>query len=309
MVLHSTPEYHLCPERQQTAMLRSMVVHSILPDALTSAAATTLEAAGISHVAHGTADFMRAAATAAADPEAVALLGPYRSADIADAVVATAPAGLALLAPVATWAGVTRDDEPGCNDPGYDEPAQHRGTVLRLVARDTEVAARIASDVAVKGLRAFVVAGSHDYGRQLDDQLRLAGLPRAERAEDADLAILAGLAGEPEIEIAAACSPLPLVAFDGVQGSALGAREVRVALPHAPAEGIPAQELLEGVHHARLAAGLVVEAVADGAADRASILAAVRRNGGFDEHGDPVEPPVWLWRADADWALSPDRPL
>ena len=66
---------------------------------------------------------MPAAEAAAADPDAVALLGPYRSRAVADAVEATAPAGLALIAPVATWAGVTREDEPGCED----EPARHRG--------------------------------------------------------------------------------------------------------------------------------------------------------------------------------------
>jgi hypothetical protein len=26
-------------------------------------------------------------------------------------------------------------------------------------------------------------------------------------------------------------------------------------------------------------------------------------------HGDPVDPPVWLWRADAGWRLTPERPL
>jgi hypothetical protein len=31
--------------------------------------------------------------------------------------------------------------------------------------------------------------------------------------------------------------------------------------------------------------------------------------GPFDAHGDPVDPPVWLWRADEDWALAPDRAL
>ena len=51
---------------------------------------------------------------------------------------ATGPAGLPLIAPMATWAGVTRSDEPGCED----DPEDHRGTVFRLLARDTEVALR-----------------------------------------------------------------------------------------------------------------------------------------------------------------------
>jgi hypothetical protein len=56
--------------------------------------------------------------------------------------------------------------------------------------------------------------------------------------------IVAGLAGEAEIERAAASAPLPLVAFDGAQGAALGEREVRVALPYAPVDGVPTDELL-----------------------------------------------------------------
>src|SRR4051812_48215441 len=143
---------------------------------------------------------MAAAEAAAADPEAVALVGPYRSRAVAEAVEATAPGGLPLLAPAATWAGVTRDDEPGCDD----DPAQHRGTLLRMIARDTEVAARLAADVRARGQRALVVAGEHDYGLQLDGQLALAGLPRAADAAGADLVVLCGLAGGPEVERAAA---------------------------------------------------------------------------------------------------------
>jgi hypothetical protein len=33
----------------------------------------------------------------------VALIGPYRSRDVAETVEATAPAGLPLIAPMATW--------------------------------------------------------------------------------------------------------------------------------------------------------------------------------------------------------------
>jgi hypothetical protein len=285
-------------------MLRAMSVHSILPDALTDAVAVELEAAGITHVAHGSTDPVAAAAAATADPHALALLGPYRSADIAEAVEASAPAGLALLAPLATWAGVTRDDEPGC-----DDAARHSGTVLRLVARDTVVAARIADDVRAAGQHALVVAGDHDYGRQLDGQLRLAGLPRAERVQDADLVVLAGLAGQPEVELAAASAPLPLIAFDGAQGTVLGDREIRVALPFGPVDGVATDELLAGVERARHGAQLVVRALADGATDRAAMLATLRRLGDFDTHGDPPDPPVWLWHSDAAWNLRPDRPL
>jgi hypothetical protein len=281
-----------------------VTVHSILPELLTRAAGAALEAAGMGHVAHGNADPVEAAASAAADGEALALIGPYRSADVAKAVEATAPAGLPLLAPVATWAGVTRDDEPGC-----DDPARHRGTALRLVARDTEVARRIAEHVGASARRALVVAGEHDYGRQLDGQLRLANLPRAERADDADVVVLAGLTGEPEIERATPSAPLPLVAFDGVQGAALGDREVCVAMPYAPVNAVPTPELLAGIERARYAANLLLRAAAEGAADRPAMLAALRRLGGFDSHGDPPDPPVWLWRADPEWQLWPELAL
>ena len=283
-----------------------MRVHSALPDRLTAAVDDVLRAAGIEHVAHAGAAPMRGAEAAAADDGALALIGPFRSADVAEAVEATAPAGLPLLAPVATWAGVTRDDEPGC-----DDPARHRGTVLRLVARDTEVAARIAADVRAAGRRALVVRGDHEYGLQLDGQLRLAGLPRAERAEEADLVVLCGLAGAREIEGAAALAPLPVVAFDGVQGAAglAAGRDVCVALPYAPVEGLAPPVLFAGVERAGRAAELVVAALRDGARDRPDLLAALRALGPFDDHGDPVDPPVWLWRAGADWALAPERPL
>jgi hypothetical protein len=282
-----------------------MVVHSVLPDSLAAAVAEELRAAGVAHVPHTGEPPLRAAEAAAAAGDAAALIGPFRSADVAEAVEATAPAGLPLIAPVATWAGVTRDDEPGC-----DDAARHGGTVLRMVARDTEVAARIAADVRAAGRRALVVAGGHEYGVQLDGQLRLVGLPRAEDPDDADLVVLCGLAGAPEIERAAALAPLPVVAFDGVQGADLGAgREVTIALPVAPADGGVVGDVLFFVEPARSAARLVAAALAAGAADRAALLAAMRAAGPFDEHGDPVHPPVWLWRAAEDWSLTPDRPL
>jgi hypothetical protein len=134
-------------------------VHSALPDALTTAVDAALGEVG--HVAHGDADAMRAAKAAAADADAIALLGPYRSREVAEVVEATAPAELPLLAPVATWAGVTRDDEPGCDD----DPARHHGTVLRMLARDTEVAARLAADVRAAGQRALVVRAGTSTAR------------------------------------------------------------------------------------------------------------------------------------------------
>jgi len=274
----------------------------VLPTALAQEVGAVLAGAAIAHRSHGEEGVMEAATAAAADPQALALVGPYRSAEVAEAVEATAPQGLPLLAPTATWAGVTRHDEPGC-----DDPARHRGTVLRLPARDTEVAARVAADVRAAGRRALVVVGDHDYGRQLDGQLRLGELPRADSAAEADLVVLAGLAGEPECTRADALG-LPVIAFDGVQGAAL-AGDVVVALPFAPVDGVPAAALHAGVPNAARAAELVAAAVLQGARTRPTLLAALRALGPFDAHGDPVDPAVWLWRSDVDWRLTPERSL
>lgn len=283
----------------------SATVHSALPDDLTGEADAVLIAAGLDHVAHGDGDPVRAAQSAVDDPDALALLGPFRSAHVGEAAEVVVGTGLALLAPVATAAGVTRPDEPG------GEPGSARdGGVLRLIARDTVVALRIAADVAGAGRRAFVLAGDHEYGVQLDGQLTLAGLPRAADPAGADLVVLCGLAGAPEIDAARALAPLPLVAFDGVQGADLGEHpDVGVALPFAPVEGVEHRDQFRGAHHTRVAARFVAAAVRGGATDRAAVLAAVRELGPFDEHGDPVDPPVWLWRADRDWRLAPEEPL
>lgn len=267
-----------------------------MPQALEQAADAVLRDAGIAHVAHGEEDPVRSASEAAADRDAIALIGPFRSRDVAEAIEVTAPAGLLLLAPVATWAGVTRDDEPGCED----DPANHRGTVLRMVARDTEVARRLAAHAREHG-PAWVVAGSGEYGTQLDGQLRMVGLPRAMYPDEAAFALLAGVADEPGMERARE-TDLPVIAFDGIQGLDLGSeRDVHVALPFA---GDPTH----GVEAAR-AARLVAGALAGGAATRAEVIAACRAAGHFDEHGDPTDPPVWLWRAAPDWSLRPERPL
>ncbi len=283
-----------------------MNVHSALPSALAAEVDVVLASGGLRHVAHGVDDSVAAGVAAAEDPDAVALLGPFRSRDVADTLEATAPAGLPLIAPVATWAGVTRGDEPGC-----EEPADHRGTVFRLVARDTEVAARLADDLRGAGRRAFVVAGDHEYGAQLDGQLQLVGLERTEVAGEADVLVLCGLAGEPEIERARSLAPIPVVAFDGVQGADLGTdRDVLLALPFAPsAASTSATELWSGLEQVRRAVELVVEARDAGAHDRPSVLAYLRCHGSFDEHGDPLQPEVWLWRAGAGWCLDAERAL
>ena len=280
-----------------------MVVHSVLPPPLAAAADAVLSGERIPHVAHADGgDPVAAAEAAVRDPHAVALLGPFRSHEVAEVLEVTAPAGLLLLAPVATWAGVTRADEPG-----GAEAANHRGLVRRLVARDTEVARRIAADVRARGLRAFVVAGSHGYGEQLNSQLRLGNLPRAGTPEEADLIVLCGLEDQPEIEQVRELAPLPVVAFDGIRARELGTdRHLLIAEPFAPIPHIAFDHRVYGAERARQGAQLVADAVHAGA-DRDSLPAALRD--GFDDHGDPIEPAVWLWRPDPDGGLRPDRAI
>ena len=185
---------------------------------------------------------------------------------------------------MATWAGVTRSDEPCEGD-----PARHRGTVLRMVARDTEVAARLAEDVRAAEQRAFVVAGEHEYGVQLDGQLDYVGLPRVDDAggRRPGRAVRAGRA-----------------AGGGARGGArpAGGRLRRrpgrradpglsLVLPFTPDED------MGGTTAARAPPRSSPRRVAGGARDRTALLSALRIAGPFDEHGDPVDPPVWLYRA------------
>jgi hypothetical protein len=161
------------------------------------------------------------------------------------------------MAPVATWAGVTRDDEPGC-----DDPARHRGTALRMVARDTVVTERVSRLVKRAGRRAVVVSGQHDYGRQLDGQLKLAHPPRTEDPKEGRRRG-SGRSGRRARDhsssrpVAASCDRVRRRA-----GAQLGAgREIRLALPVAPGEGCTTRALLAGSHCARRAAEMVVAAL------------------------------------------------
>jgi hypothetical protein len=240
-----------------------MAVHSILPPDLTAAVDEVLRAKGVGHVAHGDGDPVGAAERAVAD-SAQAVIGPLRSRAVAEAVEVTGLAGLPLFAPVATWVGVTRDDEPGC-----DDPADHRGTVFRMVARDTVVAQRIAQRLRDAGQGALLIAGEHEYGMQVRSQLRLAGLPEGE-----DVIVLVGLPGEPEIEAARRLAPKPIIAFDGIQPEPFPDQEVTIALPYMPGP--------VGVAEAARAAEIAAET---------TDLEAIRGKG-FDEHGDPLDPLV-----------------
>jgi len=244
-----------------------MAVHSILPPEPTRAVDEVLSAKGVPHVAHGDHDPVGAAERAVTGG-ARAVIGPWRSRAVAEAVEVTAPAGLPLFAPVATWVGVTRTDEPGC-----DDPADPRGTVFRMVARDAVVAERIAQRLRDAGQGARLIAGEHEYGVQVASQLRMAGLPEGD-----DVIVLVGLPGEPENDAARALAPMPILAFDGIQGERFPDQEVTIALVYAPGP--------TGVAEARRAAAMVAET---------TDLEALRAMG-FDEHGDPLDPPVYFNR-------------
>jgi hypothetical protein len=157
-----------------------MSVHSILADALTCAAPAELAVAAITHLAHDPTEPVAAATAAAGDRNALALLSPTAQAPSLRQSRRQHRPGLALLAPKATWAGVTRRRRPGLRrrrTPPRHSPTPRRARHRRGNANRRLHAAR---------QRALVIAGDHDYGHQLDGHLRLAGLPRAARAEDAN---------------------------------------------------------------------------------------------------------------------------
>lgn len=80
---------------------------------------------GVGHVPHGIDDPVAAGVAAASDAEAVALIGPFRSREVAETVEVTGPAGLPLIAPMATWAihAEERVDTAGLADPACaDDP-------------------------------------------------------------------------------------------------------------------------------------------------------------------------------------------
>jgi hypothetical protein len=160
---------------------------------------------------------------------------------------------------VATWAGVTRSNEPCEGD-----PARHRGTVLRFLARDTEVAARLAEDVRAAEQQAFVMAGEHEYGVQLDGQLDFVGLPRAAAAEDADPGRALRAGGAP-----GGGARRRARAAGGRLRRRAGRRAVpdcSLMLPFTPDDD------MGGTTAAARAATLISEAAAGGARDRTALL-------------------------------------
>jgi hypothetical protein len=236
--------------------------------------------AAVDHVAGSTAD------AAAADDECVAFVGPWRSADAADAAPVLNAAGIVQVVPAATWVGLTRD-EPG-SDPGvaHLRPAG-RPTLVRLVPRDAVLCAALVAN----GPEPLAVIAEHeDYGRQLASQLRMAGL---RETPDAQAVVYCGIARNAPHGLLAGRR---VYAFDGAQG--FGDAHTRYLLPQRPLDGWTDEDVLAFLPPVAAAADLVTQAMQAG--DRAAVRDAVWELGGFDEHGDPPERRCGAWRMDGD---------
>src|SRR3954463_15725966 len=101
------------------------VVHSTFPDALTAVVDEVLRAGGVEHRAHGPAAPVRAAETAAGDAAAVALIGPFASGGVGEAVEATAPGGPPLRARGGRGGGGARAGGPAADRAGGGVGGRH----------------------------------------------------------------------------------------------------------------------------------------------------------------------------------------
>jgi hypothetical protein len=90
-------------------------------------------------------------------------------------------------------------------------------------------------------------------------------------------------------------------AFDGAHG--FGDEHTRYLSAVLPREGWSDEDLHFYVPPFADAGRLVAAAVAQGGADREKVRQAVWEIGGFDEHGDPPDPRVGVWRRDRDGRL------
>jgi hypothetical protein len=234
-----------------------MRVHSMLPARHDERLTRAL--GEIDHVPQSTPE------AAMGDSGCVAFVGPWRSVEVAEAMEGLGPHGLAHLAPAATWVGLTRPDEPAGSD---DKP--ERRTLFRLAARDMEVCRAI---VSVVDGRARLISDGSEYGSQIASQLRLAGLE-----SDGDMVVYAGLG-----ETAPPGLPPNVIALDGAAHGGFPERhpEALYFCAAHPVEGFTDAEAWDFAPQVEQAGRLI----ASGA------LPA-----GFDEHGDPLEPVIGMWR-------------
>jgi len=109
-------------------------------------------------------------------------LSSHPSADIAEAAEAPAPAGLALLTPRATWAGATREDEPGYDDAaslGYSIGSARRTMMDATRSRPGPHHERSAQHSARRARRARLQPrpGSRRTGQHPDSRVSLVAGP------------------------------------------------------------------------------------------------------------------------------------
>lgn len=282
-------------------------VHSHLPPDLAAALSQSLSVGGVEHVDSGSANPVAAAQEAAADARAVAFVGPFRSFHVGETAAILNEAGMAQLAPAATYAALTRD-EPGAEDgmPASLVPTGRR-TLFRLVARDTAVCQAVVAHV---GTRCALVSDGGSYGEQVAAQIRLAGV---EPDDDADTVLYAGLARDAPLEPLRATAPRPVVTLDGALepefAAALGHDRLQVASAAYPREGSDARTVHAFIPQTAEAGMLVVGSLIAAGPDRSRIVEALRGCGRFDEFGDTTERRVGLWRIARDGAIESVRTL
>lgn len=278
-------------------------VHSHLPPDLTAVLSEALSRGGVEHVDSGARTPVAAAEEAVRDDRAVAFVGPYRSADVGETAGILNEAGMAQLAPAATYAALTRD-EPGAEDgmPASLAPTGRR-TLFRLVARDTAVCQALVGSV---GTRCAVLSDGGSYGEQVAAQMRLSGV---EPDEAADTVLYAGLADGAPLDALRASAPRPVLTLDGALSAqfaaALGHDRVRFATAAYPREGSEVRSVLAFIPQAAEAGMLIVGSLMAAGPDRARVLDALRDCGRFDEHGDTTERRVGLWRIRSDATIEP----
>jgi hypothetical protein len=276
-------------------------VHSALPARLAGVLTEVLWRGGVEHVDAGPEHPVEAAAAAAEDPRAVAFVGPFRSSHVGETAAILNEAGLAQLAPAATYAALTRD-EPGAEDgmPASLAPTG-RGTLFRVAARDTAVCQAL---VARVGSRCVLLDDGGSYGEQVAGQLRLAGV---EPDDGADTVLYAGLADGAPLDALRATGPRPLFTLDGAWDpdfvEALGRDRVRFAMALYPQPDWSVEAVQAFLPQTAEAGMLITGSVMAAGADRAAVLEGLRSCGRFDEYGDTNERRIGLWAMGEDGGM------